>query len=219
LRAGVGPVASVAFEPSGTRLATAGVDGSVHFWDVDSGKDLLTMSGRPASVLLAFSPAGPQLATARWEFRTAASSVTVTDNNGKQIATFRGALDRLTALAWSPDATRLAVAGWDLNKSAEVKLHDARTGQELFSLRGQTQQVSALGFSQNGNRLAAAGVDGGVMTWDVRRSPEARLIEGGTCVRFSHRGDRVAAVSHGTIARVHDTATGREALTVRGRAS
>ncbi len=60
-----GSVLGVAFSPDGTRLATAGSDGTARIWDVMTGEVLHILAGHTDWVrAVAFSPDGTQLATA-----------------------------------------------------------------------------------------------------------------------------------------------------------
>ena len=60
-----GAVHDIAFSADGTRLATAGGDGTIRIWDPESGARLLTLDGHIGAIVsVAFNPAGTQLATA-----------------------------------------------------------------------------------------------------------------------------------------------------------
>src|SRR5207253_375666 len=60
-----GIIHGVAFNKDGTRLATAGADGLVKVWDVNTGKELAFYGGHTDGVrAVAFSPDGKQIASA-----------------------------------------------------------------------------------------------------------------------------------------------------------
>jgi hypothetical protein len=57
-------VEAVAFSPDGTLIATVGKDRAVRTWEVDSGREILTIEGLIATTTdIAFSPDGTRLAT------------------------------------------------------------------------------------------------------------------------------------------------------------
>ena len=56
---------SVDFDPSGPRIATAGPEGPVEIWNVESGPRLSVLEGQSGGVTdVAFSPDGSRVATA-----------------------------------------------------------------------------------------------------------------------------------------------------------
>ena len=60
--------AAIAFNPSGTRLASGGSDQSIKIWDVSRGCELLTLRGHAAEVMsVAFSPDGMRLVSAGYD--------------------------------------------------------------------------------------------------------------------------------------------------------
>ncbi|MER3433864.1 MAG: hypothetical protein C4288_10620 [Leptolyngbya sp. ERB_1_1] len=95
-----GFVRSVAFSSDGTRMATAGYDGSIKFWD-KNGKLITTINSNQGFVRsVAFSPDGSRMATAGYD-----GSTKLWDKDGNQVGQFEGSL-----LAFSPDWQRIAIA-------------------------------------------------------------------------------------------------------------
>ena len=97
----------VRFSPDGTRLITAGMDGTVKLWNVADGKPLATFDASSALVwALALSPDGKHLATAGNN-----PIIRVWDvGSGKEVATLRGHSQQCTGLEFSPNGRRLASA-------------------------------------------------------------------------------------------------------------
>jgi WD40 repeat protein len=114
-------VRQVIFSPDGTRLATAGLDGTAKIWDASTGKELLTLSGHTGNVFgVAYSPDGKTVATASGD-KTAKLWDAVT---GKNLLTLR-APDGLTSVAFSPDSSQLATASRDgMNRIYLLRIED-----------------------------------------------------------------------------------------------
>jgi WD40 repeat protein len=146
----------VAFSPDGTTVVTAGVDGMVHFWDANTGKEQRSFRAHPKAVLgLAFGPDG-LLATGSegevnlWEA-----------NTGRQLHSLRGPAGWARSVRFSPDGRRLA-AGFGTQIRAgrppQVIVWDTQTGRELASLRESNWGLLALAFSPDSRQIAT-------MTW------------------------------------------------------
>jgi RNA polymerase sigma factor (sigma-70 family) len=152
---------NVAFNPDGTALATANLDGTVRYWDLLAGKLLKTIPAHSGVVNgIAFSPDGRFLATAG-----ADRSVKVWDaTDGTPRHTFDKAHEYAAySVAFRPDGT-LASGGAD----GQVRYWNAETGKPLltFTAFGPHQGgVGSMSFHPRGNDLATAGAS--VRVWDA----------------------------------------------------
>jgi WD40 repeat protein len=200
-----GHVTAVAYDPAGTRVATAGHDRTVRLWDPSTGRERRTLRGHDDWVVgVAFSPDGTTVATAGRD-RTARLWDVAT---GRERRTLRGHDEALTAVAFQPGGTRLATAGRD----ATVKLWDPATGAEVASITPGDGWVLGLAFSTDGTRLATAGRDGTVRIWDATTQEEVTAIDHAhdavTAVAFDPDGRRLATTGRNGRVRIWDATTG-----------
>jgi WD40 repeat protein len=132
----------IAFSPDGTRLAATSEYGAAKIWNVETGKELFTLSGHTMdSGRLTFSSDGTRLATAS-DDKTAKVWDVAT---GQDLLTLTGHTGWVNDVAFSPGGSRLITAGED----GTIKVWNARTGQELFSLYGNTSSVVRIAFSSD----------------------------------------------------------------------
>lgn len=153
-----GPVHRVAVHPDGKRAATAGADGTVRVWSLDSGEELLRLAGHAGEASsVAFSPDGSRLATAGTD-RLARLWDAVT---GKLLHNLAGHDDAVTAVAWSPDGAQLVTASAD----GAVLAWTTESGTRKEALGGHKKGVNDVVFSPDGEYLATAGSDNTVRLW------------------------------------------------------
>ena len=98
---------SVDFDPSGSRIATAGRTGQAEIWDVDSGTRLAVLAGNSGGdQRVAFSPDGSRVATAGFDGTVRLFEA----DTGAQQLVLRGHRCGVQSVAFSPDGTKLASA-------------------------------------------------------------------------------------------------------------
>jgi WD40 repeat protein/serine/threonine protein kinase len=230
--AAVSSVASVAFSPDGKRLASGGSGrpgsgpGALKVWDIQTGRDLLTLQGHASNVTtVAFSPDGKRLASGSddktlrvWDAQT-----------GQELLTLKGHTGEIKSVTYSPDGRRLASGSYDNS----VKVWDAHAGQELLKLKGFNIEVNSVTYSPDGKRLASGGgqvIPGHpspvtLRVCDAQTGRELLGLEAPfwvTSVAFSPDGSRLASaggfMDPGPV-RVWDMHNGKQLLTCRGHSS
>ncbi|HEX6523056.1 MAG TPA: pentapeptide repeat-containing protein [Streptosporangiaceae bacterium] len=209
-----GWVQSVAYHPDGTRLATAGDDGTVRIWDAVTGEHLHTLVGHTDWVqVVAYRPDGTRLATAGDD-----DTVRIWDAvTGEHLQTLVGHSGIVHSVAYHPDGTRLATASDD----GTVRIWDAVTGEDLHTLTGHTGWVRSVAYQPDGTRLATGGGDLTVRIWDTATGEHLRTLTGHTgpvqSVAYQPDGTRLATAGGGDMAvRIWDTATGEHLHTLTG---
>jgi WD40 repeat protein/uncharacterized caspase-like protein len=233
-----GVVNCLAYNPTGTRLASASGDKSVKIWDVTTGRELHTLTGHTGEVFcVAYSPDGTRLASG-----SADQSVRLWDaETGKEIATLQPRFGPVKSLAFDPKRPRLAVAGGPAQEQARpiqpgvIQIWDTTTAKLIRGLTGHTSQVCSVAYSPDGTRLASASPGGsepvgmpGMARTDIK-DPEAKVWNADTgqelltfrghknaikSVAFSPDGQRIASASGNEAIKVWEATTGKELVTI-----
>ncbi len=121
-------VSSVAFSLDGKRLVTGSFDKSAKIWDLQSGKQILSLQGHTSSVnSVAFSPDGQRLATCSSD----KTAIIWDIQSGKQILRLQGHTSSVNSVAFSPDGQRLATGSSDKT----VIIWDLKSGKQILGLK------------------------------------------------------------------------------------
>ncbi len=213
------------FSPDGRRIVTGGMDHLARVWDTRSGRELFTLKGHALVVSsVRFSPDGRRILTASLD-----GTARIWDAAGPQeTGTLAGHQGWVSCVRFSPDGLRIATGSVDHT----VKVWDSRSGGEIRTLAGHSGMVWSVAFSRDGHRMVTASEDGTARLWDAasgrelrvlsdrtRRSARAEGIDVGPegAASFSPDGRRVViGGGEDRTAKVWDTTTGRELLTLRG---
>ncbi len=140
-----GQVLAATYSPDGTRVLTAGTDGSARIWDAASGDELATLVGHDASLsMAAWKPDGAQVVTAsfdktgrRWDAATGAQLELYQHDGNVRWACF------------SPDGGAVATASYD----GTVRVWREGVAPLVLQAGGQSTRVIWL---SGGKRLAAS---------------------------------------------------------------
>lgn len=131
----------VAFNPQGTKLASAAADRSIRVFDVATGTQELLIEDHADWVLgVAFSPDGKQIASAS---RDKTSKVFNADT-GESQATFNGHGNTVYSVAFSPDGKQVLTAGHD-RKVQVWNPADGKKIAEIAGFGGEVHKVAVVG--------------------------------------------------------------------------
>ncbi|KAG6328967.1 hypothetical protein ID866_10121 [Astraeus odoratus] len=156
-------VNSIAFCPSGKRIASGSADMTVRIWNVDSGAQIGSpLQGHTSRVRsVAFSPDGTRIVSGSDD-----NTVRVwdADNGVESGSPLQGHTDWVTSVAFSSDGTRIISGSYDKT----VRVWDADSGVQIGSpLQGYTDAVTSVAFSPDGTRIVSSSDDKTWRVWDA----------------------------------------------------
>lgn len=201
-----------AWSPTGDRVARGFYGGTAKVWNVETGEELLLLSGHSWAVWgIAWSPSGDRIVTGGGMDHGRAIVWDAT--SGRRLHTYSAPWDQVLLIKWSPDGRRIATASW----AGEPKVWDPDTGAR-FILQGHVGPVMDITWSPDGARIATAGLeDGTAKVWDAVTGHVIRDLypEGSESsvrsVAWSPDGTRIAT-SGLSGCRIWDASTGAELL-------
>ncbi|WP_435590919.1 nSTAND1 domain-containing NTPase [Nocardia sp. bgisy118] len=188
-------VTSIAISPDGRQILSAGDDGLIRRWDLESGKPV----GDPPAGHTGKVWAAQYSRDGRWIVSAGEDkTVRIWDaNTGAAVHVLTGRLDDALSVAFSRDGALLATG----NRDGTARLWNVATGERMGEpIRGHDGWVSAVAFSPDGSQLATGGADGVVRLWHVdshqSADPPLPSHKGpAVFVDFSPDGRRVASMS------------------------
>jgi WD40 repeat protein/tRNA A-37 threonylcarbamoyl transferase component Bud32/ribosomal protein S27E len=202
---------SVSFSRDGRRLACAGYDFKVHFWDMQTGQPILPAWVRPTQPkAIAFSPTQDQMAIGEMDGLTLHDTAT-----GKEVARLPMPKDRVHWVSYSRDGRRLAGL-----RNGEVLVWDLAARKVLRAFKATTLTGGAL--SPDGRFVAQAGPNTQITVHDLAAGKSSVLGAPSaddaslSCLVWSQDGSRLAAAAPGEVIRIWDVATRKEQPALRG---
>jgi serine/threonine protein kinase len=166
-------VQSVEFNRDGTLVASVGLRGDGHVWDVIAGKERTALTCRR----LIFTPGGQTFVS------VGADGAHFRDLDGKSLFSVPAHADEeIFAVSFGPEGRVLAAGGSKLlRKSGRtegfVRLY-MNENKDMVEFPGIYHPVYAVVVSQDGNRLVAMESDRSVHAWDIASHKEIKLEDG-----------------------------------------
>jgi hypothetical protein len=172
-----GSVASMAFHPTGSLLASGAGDGTVNLWDVANGKLLRTFRGPRAEVGgVAFDSAGRTLARGS----TDGTVILWDTTNGALPRLFERHRSPICSVGFAPSGHMLAVGSLDNT----VRLWDVPNSKLRRILEGHRGSVVALSFHRRRPLLATMGWDDTIRVWNSETWDVVAVIQRHARYRF-----------------------------------
>lgn len=210
---------SIAFSRDSRLIAASAADNSVKVWDVNSGREVLTLTGPQGTISAGFGVYFIGFASGK-RLVTVSDAVRVWDlNTGHEIRTIElsspgtsGYTGGDAGMAISPDGSQFIML--DDDSEAHVRVMDLASGRETRRAKLSDKRVDTISFafSPDGRLLAAGIVEKHLKLWDVTANKEQNLgqtTKDYSPVKFSRDG-RFLALSENYVVNIWDVASGRE---------
>lgn len=217
---------AVKFSPDGTQIASASLDGTAKIWDAETGQELITLAGHVVGVTsVDFSPDGKSVATSGGD--NTARIWDITPSGSKELVTLSGRQFRNAN--YSPDEKWIVTASFE---DGVVQVWEVESGLEILNINAHVGRVNQAVFSPDGKQIATSGADNTVKIWDADTGQELFTITGfgdGSIgngahpgvldVAFNPDGNKLATASGDGAAKIWDSQTGVELLSLEGNGS
>lgn len=191
LRGHTSQVVQLAWNASGSQIATADTIGEIRVWDRDGTPHGIIKADPPVAAL-AWHPNGTMLTTGS----LANGSITLWGLDGNLNKSWKAHSKAVIALAWDTAGDRLLSSSFDQN----VRIWN-QAGEAIDRLPDPMAICTAVVWDQPRNRIATAHIDGSVCFWDAatyQPISKSVIFSDDNWVRFDSQG--IAASSNPAIA-------------------
>jgi WD40 repeat protein len=203
---------SVAALPERGQALSAGADGTVRLWDLDSGREVRRFEGHSGGACAVVALPGGQALTAGPD-----GTMRLWDlDSGREVRRFAGHSTGVRAVAALSERGQVLSVGPD----GTVRLWDLASGREVQRLVGHSGALVAVAALPERGQALSAGADGTARLWDLIRGRELqRFVGHNSCVRavaaLRERSQVLSAGDDGTV-RLWDLNSGEEMRRFKG---
>ncbi len=180
-------VESVAFDPTGVRVAIAARDGAVRIWDTSTAQvvaecQLASEGSEALATAVSFSPSSPDWLAIGGNARP--GLLRLWNWHTHEVRELDGHRDTVTSVAFSRDGRRLLTASMD----NRAMLWDVESGQPSKEFIGHDWWVWDAEFSPDETQIVTASQDGTVRVWNVATGAQLESASGEPMPFAGHRG-------------------------------
>ncbi len=207
-----GGVSQLDGSPDGRRIAAAAADGTIHLFDLHTGRDTILRGHEDDVREVTFAAGGTRLVSGTYRGDVGFWDVEA----AREVAIHRAHESYVIGLAVSPDGARVATGAWD----GSIRVWDAIAGEPLASIPAREPPSLGLAFTPDGGQLISGAADGSAVVWDAVTGARVATLAGhGDVIHdltLSPDGRQLATASWDGTARLWDWQLGTTEVVLEG---